>query len=378
MNNPSKTLIILSPGFPADEEDSTCLPAQQEFLLALKRKFPETNIIVLAFQYPAKALEYTWNGIKIFSFNGRNRGKIYRRLLWRKIGQRLDELINEENIIGILNFWYGETALVANRFSMKYKLTHFCWILGQDARTGNNYIRKTALKPEQLIALSDFLADEMERNYGIRPAHIIENSVSPEIINQLNRDRDIDILGVGSLIVLKQFEIFIECLSAIKNEFPFIRARICGEGPERLSLLEKIKTSGLENHIFLAGELSHEEVMGWMRRSKILLHPSSYEGFSSVCLEALACGTEVISFTKPMHRNSNGWHNVSSKTEMIQVIRERLMDKNQPAIEVPFVSDDAACKMMELFSEFTANIKYLTGNGLKGKVVPAVVHNLSG
>jgi len=42
-----QTLIILSPGFAANEEDTTCLPAQQSFILTLKKNFPSLNIIVI-------------------------------------------------------------------------------------------------------------------------------------------------------------------------------------------------------------------------------------------------------------------------------------------------------------------------------------------
>ena len=46
------TLVILSPGFAANEADTTCLPPMQLFVKALKEICPGLNIIVIAFQYP--------------------------------------------------------------------------------------------------------------------------------------------------------------------------------------------------------------------------------------------------------------------------------------------------------------------------------------
>jgi glycosyltransferase involved in cell wall biosynthesis len=55
-----------------------------------------------------------------------------------------------------------------------------------------------------------------------------------------------------------------------------------------------------------------------MQRSKIFLHPSSYEGFSGVCQEALYAGAHVISFCKAMNHEIEHWHIVKDKEEMTE------------------------------------------------------------
>ena len=52
MKHDPKTLVILSPGFPKDEADTTCLPAHQVFIKSLNKNFPSLKIIILSFQYP--------------------------------------------------------------------------------------------------------------------------------------------------------------------------------------------------------------------------------------------------------------------------------------------------------------------------------------
>ena len=61
-------LIILSPGFPESEADSTCLPMQQQFVRALKEMHPELDIVVLTFQYPYHHKEYKWFEVKVIPF----------------------------------------------------------------------------------------------------------------------------------------------------------------------------------------------------------------------------------------------------------------------------------------------------------------------
>jgi len=85
----NKTLIILIPGFPANEQDSTCLPFQQAFVKHLRLLDPEMNIKVLAFQYPFFESVYSWHGVEVSAFNGGNHGVVRRLLLWVKIWSRL-------------------------------------------------------------------------------------------------------------------------------------------------------------------------------------------------------------------------------------------------------------------------------------------------
>src|SRR5688572_4590374 len=101
-----KTLIILSPGFPENEHDTTCLPPQQTFLRALKKQFPELQIIVLAFQYPFKSRRYTWHGIQVISFGGKNPGKLKRLWIWLRVFKQLTGIAkNGKEGVGIMSFW---------------------------------------------------------------------------------------------------------------------------------------------------------------------------------------------------------------------------------------------------------------------------------
>src|ERR1700712_2800059 len=101
MNNLDKTLVILTPGFPENEEDSTCLPAQQIFVKALKNSFPSIQVLVLSFQYPFNTHPYFWNGIGVIPFNGKNKGKLTRLRVWISAFLQLKKTAKEKNVIGV-------------------------------------------------------------------------------------------------------------------------------------------------------------------------------------------------------------------------------------------------------------------------------------
>src|SRR3982750_1217603 len=103
-----EVLIILTPGFPADEMDTTCLPPQQVFVHSLHRLHPETEIILISFQYPYQQKEYEWHGVKVISFGGKNKGGLSRRLLWKRVHKKLRDIHQQKKITAILSFWYGE------------------------------------------------------------------------------------------------------------------------------------------------------------------------------------------------------------------------------------------------------------------------------
>lgn len=347
-----QTLVILTPGFPESEADTTCLPLQQSLVGAIEALYPNLKVVVLSFQYPYHKKTYKWFNTTVIPFNGRNKGGLARLLLRKKINVALGSQFRENKVMGLLSFWYGECALVGKRMADKQRIKHFCWILGQDARSGNKYPGRIAAGGNELIALSDFIRDEFEKNYGVRPTHLVPPGV--QAVQDVNEtvEKEVDIVAAGSLIALKQYDVLIEVVVELKKARPDITAVLIGDGVEKQMLKERIAASGLVNNISLTGELPHAEVLQWMKKGKIFLHPSSYEGFGSVCLEALQSGCHVISFCQPMKQPIKQWHIVNNMSEMKEKALELLNDPNaayQP--QIPFSIRDTAIQMMCLFGD---------------------------
>ena len=78
----SPTVVLLAPGFPADEGDTACIPALQNYVLHASRARPDLPFAVIAFEYPPTPRTYRWHGIEVHAAGGDNRRGALRRLTW--------------------------------------------------------------------------------------------------------------------------------------------------------------------------------------------------------------------------------------------------------------------------------------------------------
>jgi glycosyltransferase involved in cell wall biosynthesis len=351
MTNSPKTLLILSPGFPKNEKDTTCLPAQQALVRSLNALFPSTKIIIIAFQYPYTNTPYVWHGNSVIPLHGRNRHQPYRWLVWYKAWCQLKKLYKSEPVAGILSFWLDECAMIGHHFSKRKRIPHFTWILGQDARPGNRFVRRISPTGESLIAMSDFLARTFYENYSIRPKHVIPNGIDPALYPAQQNTRDIDIIGIGSLIPLKRYDLFIEIIKKLQVSLPGLKVMICGKGGEKENLETHITQNGLDHIIQLTGEKPHDEILQLMQRSKLMLHTSSYEGFSGACLEALYAGAHVVSFFNPQDGWIKHWHIADDPKTMTDTALKLLCtEKPDHSPVLAYDMKDTAAAIMQLFA----------------------------
>ena len=351
MSKNEKAFILLTPGFAKDEADTNCLPMHQELLRSLKQKNPWLRIIVLAFDYPYFKKKYHWFDIEVISFDGRNKGGLNKLFLWRQILKELEAIKNSSEIVGLLSLWLDTCALVGKKFANKNNLKHYCWVIGQDARPGNKYVERIKPRSTELVALSDYIQSEFKKNYGFTPDYLIPPGIDEKKYISATANRTIDIVAAGSLIPLKQYDIFLEVIHELRMQFPQINACLIGDGPERKKLENIVKSFELDSNLTFTGELKHADVIGKMQSAKLFLHTSSYEAFGMVCLEALASGATVISFVKPMNNEIKNWYTVSNKSEMVQKAIEILSDNGKmPEQVIPYRIAQTAENFSRLFN----------------------------
>lgn len=341
-------VVVLIPGFPKDEADTSCLPFQFSFIKHLCQFSPNTEVTVLSLHYPYRSQEYSIGVIPVISFNGRNKRGIYRLLLRRKVMNTLKRIHSHQRIDMLLSFWCGECALLGKKFASANEISHHCWLMGQDAKKGNKYVRKINPEAKELIALSPFLQSLFEKNYGIRPKTVILPGVDLHEYTSLIKKKDIDLLAAGSLITLKQFAVFIRIVAAMREIIPSIRAVLIGDGPEKLSLQLLVQKLGLSQHIIFTGELPHKAVLKYMQRSTLFIHPSSYEGFGMVCLEALYAKTPVVSFVDPVQNPVENWHTVDTESEMTKKVKDLLLEPKEISPPTGFTIHDTVKNFISL------------------------------
>jgi glycosyltransferase involved in cell wall biosynthesis len=155
-----------------------------------------------------------------------------------------------------------------------------------------------------VVAVSNGVADDFAVLSGIprERIQVIYNPViSPERMRRAAEPIDHPwfapgqppvILGVGRLVVEKDFGTLIRAFAELRNRLPS-RLLIIGEGPERSRLEQLVNELGLEDAASLPGANSNP--LAYMRRAALLTMSSRWEGLPLVPIEALAAGCPVVS-----------------------------------------------------------------------------------
>ncbi len=328
--NSNRTVVILTPGFPEDETDSSCIPALQDYVLCLQKDFPQLKILVLTFQYPFKKGWYTWNGIDVFSAGGKNRKLFSRVKTWKIIWTQLKKNHQDVNIDVLHSFWLGEATLIAQRFAKKKNVKHIATIFGQDARTSNKYLRLLNFDRMMVVANSVFTAKTFFNTSNRQPDSVISFGLNMDLIPVDKVDQTkYDVIGVGGLTKVKNYDLFLEVIQSLVNDFPDMKVVIIGEGEERQLLEKNIRNYKLDKVVELKGLLPRKEVFQYLEQSKLFLHTAGYESSCHARLEALACGCSVVTFDNGYLPEHPLLYISKDKEEMISIARE-LLKKNKP------------------------------------------------
>lgn len=311
-------VLLIVPGFPENENDSTCLPAVQQFVLCYRQQYPAVKISIISLHYPYTRKKYSWYDIEVHPAGNKNKGGLKKAMSMLHIMKTALAVHRQKPIDAILCFWLSDTAVVSKILSHKLDVPYFVWMHGQDAKEGNKYAKRVSPAMEQLIAISEWQNAVFKRAYGTAAAHVIHNGINEKIFPALNTgERDIDLLAAGSLIPLKQYHLFIELVNYLKQAgYSKIRAVLAGDGAMHQQLLALVHIYQLEEQVTLAGKIPHAEVLELMNRAKIFIHPSGYEGHSTVILEALYSGMQVVSMVPVGEKATAQFHLCNDPDEM--------------------------------------------------------------
>lgn len=345
-----RRILIITPGFPSCEADSTCIPAIQDYLSELIRQQPDAEISVVALHYPFAEHEYLWNGIRIYPCNGRNRKWPWRLIVWITALCKMNRLIKLKKIQLVHSFWLGEAAWIASFCCRLFNLPHICTAMGQDILSKNNYLKWLPFKKIHVVVFNPFTRDILLCNARVHEFSMIPHGISTVDVPERDAtEHRFDVLGAGALISLKNWDDFVRTLSMLKSAFPNIRGAIAGDGPLHSHLLNLIESLDLHDNISLLGRLGRSDLLRLMTQSRVLLHPSVHESFGGVFAEALHCGMAVVSRSVGAYIDIEQWSSATTPDQMAARVAEFLNNPPPPYIGSLFKISQTAREYRRLY-----------------------------
>jgi len=317
-------ILLLTPGFPKDENDFLCTPPVQDFLIKYKSEFPNTKFSVIAFQYPYKKINYVWNDIDVYALGGKNM-QTKKFLIWNEAIKTVKAINKNSPIDVIHSLWFGECALVGNYLAKKINCNHICTLMGQDVKPSNYYLKFLNKKRVKVVSLSENLSKQYYQIAKRKIDFEIFWGIDNQIFNTENT-RKIELLAVGSLIPIKNYKLFIKVIAQAVNIFPNLVSKLVGDGPE-LSVLKIMAAQyGIEKNIEFMGILSRKKIFTLMQQSKIFVHPSKFEGSGFVFAEALVNGMNIISFNVGYAKPSDKWFVAKDENDFVLLANQLLQN----------------------------------------------------
>ena len=106
------------------------------------------------------------------------------------------------------------------------------------------------------------------------------------------------LLYVGSELPRKNLAVLLKALSTLEKKFPgLVLLKVGQAGGQRFRTQTKteVRRLGLEGKVFFFDDVDDDELALFYSAADLLVQPSKMEGFGFPVLEAMACGTPVIS-----------------------------------------------------------------------------------
>ena len=126
--------------------------------------------------------------------------------------------------------------------------------------------------------------------------NIIAQAKEPIGLSWLDEQNIPTLVNVGRLNLQKDQATLLKAFALVRDKKP-CQLIILGEGEERSSLEQLTKDLNISNDIYMPGFVDNP--YSYMLRANMLILSSAWEGLPGVLVEALACGTSIVSTDCP-------------------------------------------------------------------------------
>jgi glycosyltransferase involved in cell wall biosynthesis len=180
------------------------------------------------------------------------------------------------------------------------------WMSRWDGWLANGIERRLyQLSYTRVLTVSEAVKDALVQRMGVAQSSIsvVPNGIDVRAIDAIApHPTPTDLIFVGRMVPHKHPEVFLEVAALVSAERKSrglrpLRLRMIGGGPLSASIRAQAETFGVSDELEWLGELeSHADVIAHIKAARVLVLPSTREGFGLVLAEAMACGTAFAAY----------------------------------------------------------------------------------
>lgn len=171
-------------------------------------------------------------------------------------------------LAGIFYRWADEIVLVSQDAAQRFlEITHL---------------------PEKMVRVvyNPVVSEKLIEQSRVNPGHAWLNVPDQPLL-----------LAAGRLTPQKDFETLLRAFALLRTSLLSAKLIILGEGDERLHLQQLSEDLGLKHVVQFLGFVNNP--FAYMANASVFILSSRWEGFANVIVEAMACGTPVVSTDCP-------------------------------------------------------------------------------
>lgn len=145
---------------------------------------------------------------------------------------------------------------------------------------------------DALVAMSPSLADDVRPATGRVRLQIIDEPILDDDLPLVEErpEHRTGIVSAGRFVWQKDFALAVRAFALAKSSA--LHLTVLGDGPGRAALRSLAVRLGVAEGVSLPGRV--DDIRPWLKRSKVFLMSSRFEGFPAVAIEALAAGARLV------------------------------------------------------------------------------------